>query len=111
MQVQTVNPFFSFPGPADTGFLPASNVAGTGSATSGKQPSPVDAASVVTPVSSGSASVSDQQQLALQLLQSQSTSYDQPSNRNLRAVDAYRQVDEAPKREELSNILGVDLYA
>jgi hypothetical protein len=51
------------------------------------------------------------QRMALSLLQYQGASYDQPDSKNLRAIEAYRSVDLAPKREQLSQMLGIDLYA
>ncbi|TAA48613.1 MULTISPECIES: hypothetical protein [Corallincola] len=102
MQISSINPFFAYSGPA---------VPKTASGNETKA-SVSSAAADVAPVgSTQGASVADQQQLALSLLQAQATSYDQPSSKNLRAVDVYQDIDSTPQREQLSSMLGIDLYA
>lgn len=39
------------------------------------------------------------------------TQYDQPSERNLKAIHSYQSIVDTPRREEIQSLVGIDVYA
>ena len=39
------------------------------------------------------------------------TEYDEPSRRNLKAVNSYQDIVNSPRREEIQSLVGIDVYA